>query len=385
MILRRTPLAWRQLSHQKNRLLTAIAGVTFAAVLMFVQFGFQDALYESATLVHRTLHGDLILLHPRYESLVAARPFSRRHLYQAQNHVCIASVAPMYLTLLSWKNPWKGTERSLLVIGFEPNQHLLDTPVSADTFAQLNQPDTVLFDDLSRAEFGAVADNFHQGKRIFTELNRKRIEVKGLFSLGASFASDGTVITSETTFRRLQNRKPGDGIELGILKLTPGADAQKVKRDLSATLSPEVMVLTRNEFVELEKKYWEENSSIGFIFNLGVLMGFFVGLIIAYQILHSDVTNHLAEYATLKAMGYTDAYLIRVIFTESILLSIFGYGPAVLVAWQLFNVTATATSLPMRLSWERGCAVLILCVVMCFISGMIALRKLRQADPAEIF
>lgn len=385
MNFRRVPLAWLQLSHQKGRLLTAIAGVTFAAVLMFVQFGFLDSLFDSATLLHRMIRGDLVMLNARYESLVAARPFSRRLLYQANNHAAITNVAPMYLTLLSWKNPWQGNERSLLVMGMEPNQQLLHLPLSADTMAQLNLPDTVLFDDLSRAEFGPVSANFQQGQRIFAELNRKRVEVKGLFSFGSSFSSDGNVITSDVTFRRLNDRKPDGGIELGILKLREGANVLQVKADLIASLPPEVLILTRDEFVELEKKYWEDNSSIGFIFNLGVLMGFVVGIIIAYQILHSDVTTHLAEYATLKAMGYTDGYLTGVIFQESILLSLLGYGPALLLTWQLFRLTTQATSLPMNLSWERGAMVLALCVLMCFASGLIALRKLRQADPAEVF
>ncbi len=384
-MFRRVPLAWLQLSHQKGRMLTAIAGITFAAVLMFVQFGFLDSLFDSATLLHRMIDGDLVMLNSRYESLIGARTFSRRLLYQTQNHAAVKGIAPMYLTLLSWKNPWQGTERSLLVIGIEPNQQLLKIPIAPEALALLNQPDTLLFDDLARPEFGPVPENFRQNQRIFAELNRKRVEVKGLFSFGTSFSSDGTVITSEVTFRLLNDRKPDGGIELGILKLADGANAQQVKADLTAILPSEVMVLTREEFVALETKYWEENTSIGFIFNLGVVMGFIVGIIIAYQILHSDVTTHLAEYATLKAMGYTDGYLTGVIFRESILLSVLGYVPALLVTWQVFGIAAKATSLPMSLSWMRGAMVLLLCMLMCFVSGLIALRKLRQADPAEVF
>lgn len=385
MMFRRVPLAWLQLSHQKGRLLTAIAGVTFAAVLMFVQFGFLDSLFDSATLLHRMIRGDLVMLNSRYESLLGARAFSRRLLAQAQNHADVTGIAPMCLTLLAWKNPWLGSERSLLVIGVEPNQRLLQMPIAPEAMAQLNLPGTVLFDDLSRAEFGPVPESFRQGERVFAELNRKRVEVRGLFSLGASFSSDGNVIASDVTFRRLIDRRPDGGIELGIIKLAEGADAQQVKSDLTASLPPEVMILTRDEFVELEKKYWEDNSSIGFIFNLGALMGFVVGVVIAHQILHSDVTTHLAEYATLKAMGFTDGYLAGVIFRESILLSLLGYGPALLLTWQLFRLTTKATSLPMNLSWARGGLVLLLCVLMCFASGLIALRKLRQADPAEVF
>lgn len=385
MWLRRVPLAWLQLAHQKARLLTALAGVAFAAILMFVQFGFQDALYESATLLQQKFRGDLMMLSDISETIFATKPIPRRLLYQALNHRQVASITPVYFGYGPWKNPWTRRERGMLVIGFETREPMLDLPGVAENMAHMEAVDTVLFDRLSRPEFGAVGAQWEQGETVAAEINRHRVEVKGLFAFGATFASDGTLLTSAQNFRRIFPERPAGIVDVGVIKLASGAEAARVRDELMRLLPPEVKVVTKAEFIAAEKQYWETSAAIGFIFNLGVLMGFVVGTIIAYQILYADVVNHLAEYATLKAMGYTNWYLVGVVFQESVILSVLSYLPSLLLAWWVFGLTARKTALPMELTPERALLVLILTLLMCFVSGLIAIRKLRQADPADIF
>ena len=114
-------------------------------------------------------------------------------------------------------------------------------------------------------------------------------------------------------------------------------------------------------------------------------MGFVVGAIIVYQILFADVSDHLAEYATLKAMGYPNRYLFGVVFQEAIILSVLGYLPGMLISLGLYRLTADATKLPMQMTLSLGLSVVGLAILMCCVSGAIALRKIRSADPAEIF
>jgi putative ABC transport system permease protein len=381
----RIPLAWLQLTHEKTRMLTAIAGVVFANVLMFMQLGFQDALFNSTTLVQRKLQADIVIINTNSDALFTMKSFSRRRLYQTLSHESVERVVPMYVGLPPWKNPWTGRSRSLLVMGFDPEESVLDLPGIAENRERLKQSDTVLFDTNSRPEFGNVAEVINQGGTVSTEVNRNRIDVVGLFTLGASFAADGNLITSDLNFLRIFAERRPEAIDVGIVKLKPGADPEQVKRDLAAQLSEDVRVLTHKEFVALEREYWETSTAIGFVFSLGVLMGFLVGLIISYQILHTDVVNHLSEYATLKAMGYTDRYLLKVVFQEALLLSVIGYIPGILISWLLFDLTEKATSLPMDITLDRLLLVLGLTIAMCAASGAIAVRKLSKADPAEIF
>ena len=70
---------------------------------------------------------------------------------------------------------------------------------------------------------------------------------------------------------------------------------------------------------------------------------------------------------------------------EAILLSFFGFLPGFGIAKFLYGLTAKATLLPMILPVERAAGVLGLTVAMCSTAALLAVRKLRRADPAEIF
>jgi putative ABC transport system permease protein len=154
---------------------------------------------------------------------------------------------------------------------------------------------------------------------------------------------------------------------------------------LQKNLPNDVRVLTKAEFINFEKQYWSENTSIGFIFTMGTAIGFVVGVVIVYQILSGDVAEHTAEYATLKAMGYQDSYLLTVVFQEALILAFLGFLPGSAIAVSLYALTRNATNLPLFMTMSRAITVLILTIMMCLISGGIATRKLRAADPADIF
>jgi putative ABC transport system permease protein len=174
-------------------------------------------------------------------------------------------------------------------------------------------------------------------------------------------------------------------IDIGVIQVKPGTDIAATVTAMRAYYPKDVRVFTRQEFIDEELHYWQTGTAIGFIFTLGTVMGFIVGIVIVYQILYTDVADHLSEYATLKAMGYTDFYLLTVVFQEAIILSIVGFFPGMLAAVGLYTMTRNATSLPLLMTVARAITVLVLTMIMCVISGGIAVRKLRAADPADMF
>jgi putative ABC transport system permease protein len=383
---RRIPLAWLQLMREKIRLLVALAGITFACILMFMQLGFQDSLLESAIRFHVALKGEIFLVSPQSNALIAMNTFSQRRLYQALGFEGVRAVSPVYLSFALWKNPETRRTRSIFVVGVDPSADLVDLPgLTPDELEEIKKADVVLFDRRSRSEFGPIAQWFEAGQEVVTEVGNRRVRVGGLFEMGATFGADGTILTSDLNFLRIfPQREPGL-VDIGVVQLQPGVDPKPLLEQMRALLPEDVRVLSRAEFIDMERSYWEEGTAIGFIFGLGVAMGFIVGIVIVYQILYTDVSDHLAEYATLKAMGYTDTYLLGVVLQEALLLAVLGYIPAFALAVLLYDLTANATLLPIAMTFNRAMLVLGLTVSMCFISGAIAVRRLRAADPADIF
>lgn len=379
------PLAWLQLTREKLRLLVAVAGVAFAVILIFMQLGFRKALFDSSTRLHERLVGDLFLISPQFDFLAQPKSFSRRRLFQALGFPGVESVSPVYLGLALWKNPDTGKTRPIFAIGVDPADDAVTLPGVSEQLDLIRMPDVVLYDREGRPEYGNIAAVVAGGHPLTIEANNRAITVGGLFDMGTSFGVDGTVLTSDTNFLRLfPTREPGL-IDVGLIRLRAEADRISTRDALRAALPNDVLVLTREDYIHREQTYWETSTPIGYVFTFGVIMGFVVGAIIVYQILFADVSDHLAEYATLKAMGYPNTYLFGVVFQEAIILAALGYLPGVLIAIALYRVAGDATKLPMHMTASLSVSVLLLAVVMCCVSGGIALRKIRSADPAEIF
>ena len=382
---RRTPLGWLQLTHEKSRLLVAVSGIAFADVLMFMQLGFQTALYDSNTRLHRSLQADIILISPQARSLQSMSIFSRRRLYQAMDVPGVKSAEAMYCNHIIWKNPQTHSETGVLIIGINPDQAAFDLPEINQQLQKIKLPNTVLFDIATRGEYQQAIKQIQQGKTVTTEINGSTITIGGLFKLGASFAADGSLITSANNFSQIFARQPTSSVSIGLVKIQPGYKIEEVITQLKAYLKDDVRVLTHDEFIQLENKFWSDYSPIGFIFNLGVSMGFVVGVIIVYQVLSTDVNVHLREYATFKAIGYRHYYLLTIVFEEALILAALGFFPGVAVSLGLYQLTRTATNLPMYMTIIRGMQVLLLTIIMCAISGAIATSKLQSADPADMF
>ena len=385
LLKRKIPLAWLQLTREKPRLFVALAGIAFADVLMFMQLAFREALFDSNVRLHSSLTGEVVLLNPQSNAINFLESFSQRRLYQALAFKEVASVHPIYLGLTEWKNPQTRKLNEVLVIGSNPRERVFNLPGVQENLDRIKIPDVVLFDQGSREEFGPIATQFEQGKTIKAEVGGRRIRVGGIVELGASFGSDGNLITSDLNFLRLFEDREQGLIDIGLIKLKPGTDTEVVVEKLREYLPKDVQVLSKQEFIDKEVDYWAKSTPIGFIFTLGTIMGFVVGTVIVYQILYSEVSDHLAEYATLKAMGYTQTYLLFVVFQEALILATLGYMPGFACASLLYNLARNATLLPIFMTTSRAITVFILTVLMCFISGAIAVRKLQAADPADIF
>ena len=382
---RRIPLSWMLLTRQPVRLLVALAGISFAGILMFMQLGFRDGLFDSSVTVHRLFDADLVLISPRSASSVRMAGFPRRRLIQTLADPSVEGVTPVHWGLMLWRNPETRRNRAILALGFNPDDPFFLDPGLAEQTGVLKQKGRILFDRLSRPEFGPIADWYNEGKVVETEISGNRVRVEGLVSLGTSFGADGNLLTSTETFLDLMPQKSPGGIEVGLIRLKPGTNPDLAVERLQQRLPDDVTVLTKQGFIDFEQNYWKSSTSIGFIFTLGAAMGFVVGCVIVYQVLYTDVSDHLPEYATLMAMGYRLSHLLGVVMREGFYLAALGYVPAYLAGQGLYWFVRDATKLPVGMDPARAITVLVMILVMCMLSSLLAMRRLIDADPAEIF
>ena len=379
------PLGWAQLSHQKVRLLVALSGIAFADILIFMQLGFYNSLFGGVTRIHEHLNGNLFLVSSRAKFLDDGQNFSRRHLYQAAAVEGVDSASPFYYSHAGWVNPWNKKVTNIAILAFNPAHLVLNLPDVNRQLEQIKLPDKVLVDRRARPDLGPIAETFDRGKPVTTEISGRRISVGGMFTLGSTLFVEGYLITSDWNYLRLYGADSIDNLKVGVLNIESERNIETIKQKVRARLPDVVSVMTHEEFIAAEKEFYAQNHPAGTIFNFGVAMGFVVGVVIVYQVLYADVNDHLAEYATLKAMGYSDKSLLVVVFQEAIILAVLGFIPGFGVSIGMYGLLEALTQMPLAMQSHVALRVFFLTVTMCLASGAIAIRKLQSADPAEVF
>jgi putative ABC transport system permease protein len=389
MMLRsgRIPLAWRNLTENKWRLAASTAGAAFAVVLMLLQNGFRNALLDNMAALIAHLDGELFVTNRLRYMVSHPAPFPRRRILQALDADGVRAASPVYIDAeqSKWRNPVTGISRSIRVVAFPPRDDVLDLVAVRSRRDAWDRPDVALADERSKATlYGPL--------RVGTvsELQGKRLRIAGTFALGTDFRSNGTLLLSEQNMLAYYPERRGGSwgetaIDVGVLRTRPGADLARIRADLEARLPPDVIVLTKPEFLAKEEQFWENVAPLGAVFNIGVVMGFIVGLAICYQVLFSEISDRLAEFATLKAMGYSNRALFRIVVAEAVYLALLGFGVGLAVSFGLFGWLQGLTGLEMRLEPVGLALILALTVVMCVLAGGLAARRLLAVDPAELY
>ncbi len=413
----KTPLAWKNLVYNKVRTAIGVAGVGFAVVLIFMQLGFLGGITRTATQIYDALDFDLMLRSPAYLHLTEARSFSRFRVHQAASLPGVTHARPFYLGLSEWQAPTfddtattdqqAGQWRGIITMGTDPNDPGFVREDIAEATKLLTDPRYVLVDVKSTPDYGPM-----NGRRfseadigVETALGSNLVQIVGLFKLGAGMASNGACLTNIQGYVRACPWQTIDEVTFGLIKLREDTDTDAVRQQLqqiygipdsaydsldlssnpAAQTNRDVEILTRAEVNEREEYRWVHETPLGQIFSLGVWVALFVGVAIVYQVLSTDIANMMSEYATLKAMGYTAKYLTKVVLLQSVLLALVGYVPSLAISWGLYRLLESLSGMPMVMTPGIMISVLLLAIFMCVISGMAALRKLYQADPADLF
>jgi putative ABC transport system permease protein len=378
------PLAWAQLSHQKVRTGIAMGGIAFANVLIFMQLGFVNLFAGGAILLPKHIQGDLFVTNSDAKLIDPFSTFDRTRLYQAAAFDGIVFAEPLYLKYGTWAYNKDTISYDTRIFAYNPQVQIFDLPEVNQQQSKLTEPFTVLFDRLSRSELGPIPAEMVNKSTTVAMVNNRRITVNGLFSLGCSFfLSQGNLIASDRTFADMFGASSLEQVSLGVLRVKPGKDLVALKLGIEKAV-PGVKALTHQELQARELAFQETNPS-STIFNFGAIMGFIVGVAIVYQVLYSDVSDHLSEYATLKAIGYSNRSLLIVIFQEALFLAVLGYIPGFIATLGMYQLLTTLTKLELIMTVNLALTVFILTLAMCLISGAIASNKLRAADPADVF
>ncbi len=385
VVLGRLPIGWLQLIHNRMRLIAALAGVAFANILIFMQLGFLGGLVASIQLPYGLINADVLISASDANTLSDGSNLPRQRMFQALATPGVAAATPLYIQKLDWERA-TGDTINLHVFGVDPRSFDFGAIADGGVREQLELLDAALIDRKTRNVEPALFAAIEGGQVFEFEANGRTLDVVDTISVGAGFEADGYLIASDQTFLRLFSRRIAGAPSHVLVDVAPGVDPEAVVTRLRAALpASDTIVRTVTAAAEADRMYQTTERPIGIVFGFGVIIGVLVGIIIVYQVLATDVADHLGEYATFKAMGYRQRFFLGIVFEGAMILAVLGFIPGMVVSLGLYQVVAAVTGLPVAMTPLRPVIVLAGTVAMCAISGAIATRRLAGADPADLF
>lgn len=385
-LLGRLPVGWLQLRYRKGRLLSAIAGVAFACLLVFFQLGFLGALTTAVGLAYQKNKAEVIISGLGTRTLQDGANIPRQVVLDALSVPGVAAATPLFVGALKLEGV-NSSDLTLTLFGTDPAAlaTFWDSDIAAGA-EKLRQSDTVLLDRKSRFLDGALLNAIESSTPVVFEANRRQLALTGLFAIGAGFDADGYAFVSDQTFLRLFPDRSARAPNHVLVRLQRGADAKQVIALLKQKIEvPGGIVRTLSEARAAEQTFQTVERPIGVIFGFGAVMGIMVGLVIVYQVLSTEVSDHVREYATLKAVGYRNRYFTGLVLEQATILAIGGYVPGALLATLIYSALADTTGLPLEMTPDRATTVVVGALLAAIISGLFAARRVTTADPAELY
>jgi putative ABC transport system permease protein len=375
----KVPLAWRILAYDKTRTGLALIGIFMAILLVFVELGFFYAVPRGGLLLYDNMRFDLLLASDDYEYQAQPGTFPLWQLDRARSSADVQQATPIYFGFAKWKSGEGDLWPDIFVIGFDPASEVFAPDSINRQTGALQRADTVLVDSATRPMFGPLT----AGRVV--EIDDRKLTIGGQYVLGTGFMGLGVALASTANFARLSPLRGLGIVNLGAIQLRPGVDPDHAAGDLRKLTGPGTQIFTRKALDTHETAYWTTRTSVGIIFGSGLVISFVVGIMIVYQIVSTQVSRQLPQFATLKAIGYRDRSLVATVSAMSLLIAIIGFIPALAAALGLYSLIRQETLLPVVMSEMRLLAVFAAALAMALVSALLSIGGLRRADPADVF
>jgi putative ABC transport system permease protein len=384
LVFGRLPIGWLQLTHNRARFASALAGVAFANVLVFVQLGIMNSMATATLRPYGFFEADIMISAVDANSLTEGGNVARQWLLQSLADPDVEAGTSLLVANITWQRANKAL--GLTTFGVDPASPTFLAPEIADKVNLLQIRNAGLIDRFSRGLPADEAAGIRPQTPLSFEVTGKTIMLYNTFAGGGGFGGDGYMIVSDQTFLTLFPSRSSAAPDHVLLDLRPGADPDTVAERLRELISDKTLrIRSYKAAAEEDLVYQQTRRPTGIIFGFGVVIGVLVGLVIVYQVLSTDVADHLREYATFKAIGYPSRFFLGIVLEEAMILSILGFVPGFAFATALLAGISKMTTLPLQMTSGMALSVFVGTIFFSTLSGALATRRLVAADPADLF
>lgn len=369
-------LAFRNLFHDRLRFTATVIGIVFSIVLVTVQMGLYLGFGQMVTTMIDHASTDLWIMPNGTKCFEDPSLLDTRQRSRALAIPGTVEAIPVVIGFADWRTP-NGSSTPVFVVGSDLRSgglepwNLVEGRIESLSTPNAVAVDRSYFDRLGITGVGARAEIRQQGVRVAAVTSGIR-----------SFTTTPYVFM-DVDRARAHTGVPASKATYFLVRVSDGADVEKVRRDLLASLT-DVEVLTPAEFRERSRQFWLFGTGAGAALFAGALLGVIVGTVIVAQTLYSSTKDHLNEFATLRAIGSSRKYIYKVIICQALLSAVIGFGLAYAIGLLVVRMTASG-ALPIVITPGLTVALFALTVVMCVVSAIAAIMKVTRIDPAMVF
>lgn len=371
-------LAFRNLFHDRVRLMVTLVGILFSIVLVAVQLGLYLGASRMITANIDHANADLWVMPFGAKSFEdGGLLMGSRERHQALATPGVKSVTPLIVRFSEWRKPAGGSTR-VVVVGTDAEDGAV-APLSLEegTWEDIKAPDAIAVDQTYLKDLGV------EGLGDSAQIGPSRVKVRALTSGVRSFTQSPYVYTPLSRARQLVGVSGTDLATFHLVKVFENADVEQVRENLIGRLEGSE-VLTKEEFRQRSLTQWLFRTGAGVALIGGALLGILVGTVIVAQTLYSSTKDHLNEFATLRALGSSSGYIHKVILTQAGLSAVIGYVLGMLLAL-LVVLGSQSTPLPIVMTPMLAVGLFSVTLFMCAISAISAIVKVTKIDPATVF
>jgi putative ABC transport system permease protein len=369
-------LAYRNLFHDTTSLFVTLIGIVFSVVLVAVQCGLYIGSERTIASIQDHVTADLWVVPMGTKSFDDPSFMTGREKFAVLSTPGVATAQELVVGFANWRKPRGGTT-AVLLIGSDLNgDGLKPWDIVEGSVAQISAPggiaaEKTYFNDLGIKALGDPA-----------EINNTKVTVHAVTKGIRSFTTLPYVFTTLPRARALMDAGQ-DQATYTLVKLSPGANLEKVRADLGSRLK-DAEILTHDEFRQRGLDYWLFETGAGAALIAGALLGLIVGIVIVTQTLYASTKDHLNEFATLRALGASAGYIHKVILLQALLSAVLGYAAGIVLS-MIVIWASQSTTLLIVMTPKLAAALFFVTVGMCVLAAISAIFKVTRIDPAGVF
>jgi putative ABC transport system permease protein len=368
-------LAWQNIVHDRGRFSVTVLGVSFAVFLMVFQGSLLAGFLRAASRLIDASDSEIWITARGVQAFEFGTALESRVREMAAGVPGVVKTSRVCMAFAVYRTPG-GKQQVVALVGADPNVgKRFPVPNVQESAGELS-PDAVLYDvsDRKQIEVNALPAE--------VEINRHRASIEREIDGYGAFLGVPFLFTSYRNATRYMDFGPEESMYI-LLRVDEKYSVSEVEQNLRQRL-PEVDVLTQSEFAHKSRMYWTIKTGAGGAILTAAVLGFLIGLVVVSQTIYANTMENIEEYATLKALGASQAFVARIVLTQALICGAVGSILGLLAV--IPSIGYAKSLIPwIYAPWWLPPVMVVPSLVMCSLASIVSVRSALTVEPGRVF